>query len=458
MTAEDNGKIGFPGPARWPGLDELQVLRDGPHEFLLELARRYGHAVRYPIGPVRFYQFTHPDAVQQVLVTNQAGYGKDTFQYRLLSEITGDGLLTMDGPAWLERRRLAQPSFHRARITEFAPTFTHYAERLVARWEQPARTGEAVDVAADMMHVALQAVGKTLFGAEVGGRASALWRATLDVLHHLMFRARTFGVVPRWLPTSRNRRFRRSLAVLDETIYGTIRERRRADGPTAGETPDLLQRLMEARTEETGAGLTDRQLRDEMITLLIAGHETVASALTWTWHLLARHPESDAHLHDEITRVLDGKVPTAGDLGHLTYTGAVFQEAMRLYPPAWVITRRARAEQEVFGYQIPRGALVVLSPYVTQRHPDFWDDPDAFRPERFMEGASEGSHRYAYFPFGGGPHLCIGNHFALVEAALIISTVIQRYRLEPVEESSVVVDPGVTLQPKGGLPMRIRPR
>jgi cytochrome P450 len=399
----------FPGPARWPGLDELQVLRDGPHEFLLELSRRYGHAVRYPIGPFRFYQFTHPDAVQQVLVTDQTAYDKDTFQYRLLSEITGDGLLTMD-------------------------------------------------VAADMMHVALQAVVKTLFGAEVGDRASALWRATLDVLHHLMFRARTFGIVPRWLPTRRNRRFRASLGVLDETIYGTIHERRQADGLTAGETPDLLQRLMDARHEEMGEGLTDRQLRDEMITLLIAGHETVASALTWTWYLLATHPESDARLHHEISRVLDGALPTVDDLDQLTYTGAAFHEAMRLYPPAWVITRRARAEQEVQGFRVPRGALVVMSPYVTHRHPHFWDDPDAFRPERFLEGASDGRHRYAYFPFGGGPHLCIGNHFALVEAALIIPTVIQRYRLEPVEESSVVVDPGVTLQPKGGLPMHVRPR
>ncbi len=458
MTPGPVTQTAFPGPARWPGLDELQVLRDGPHEFLLELSRRYGHAVRYPIGPFRFYQFTHPDAVQQVLVTDQTAYDKDTFQYRLLSEITGDGLLTMDGPAWLQRRRLAQPSFHRARVAEFAPTFTHYAERLVARWERPARTGEPVDVAADMMHVALQAVVKTLFGAEVGDRASAMWRATLDVLHHLMFRARTFGIVPRWLPTRRNRRFRASLGVLDETIYGTIHERRQADGLTAGETPDLLQRLMDARHEEMGEGLTDRQLRDEMITLLIAGHETVASALTWTWYLLATHPESDARLHHEISRVLDGALPTVDDLDQLTYTGAAFHEAMRLYPPAWVITRRARAEQEVQGFRVPRGALVVMSPYVTHRHPHFWDDPDAFRPERFLEGASDGRHRYAYFPFGGGPHLCIGNHFALVEAALIIPTVIQRYRLEPVEESSVVVDPGVTLQPKGGLPMHVRPR
>ena len=246
--------------------------------------------------------------------------------------------------------------------------------------------------------------------------------------------------------------------MLDETIYGTIHERRQADAPTAGETPDLLQRLMDARHEETGEGLTDRQLRDEMITLLIAGHETVASALTWTWYLLATHPESDARLHDEVAQVLGGALPTANDLEHLTYIAAVFHEAMRLYPPAWVITRRARTEQKVVGHSLPRGALVVLSPYVTQRHPDFWDEPDAFRPERFLESTSEGRHRYAYFPFGGGPHLCIGNHFALVEAALIIATVIQRYRLEPVEESSVVVDPGVTLQPKGGLPMHVRPR
>jgi cytochrome P450 len=446
-----------PGPTGWPPLDELRVLRDGPHEFLRELTRRYGHAVRYPLGPVRFYLFAHPDAVQHVLVTNHRGYGKDTFQYRLLSEITSDGLLTMDGPAWLSRRRLAQPSFHRIRIAEFAPVFTLYAEALADRWHGAVRSGEPVDVAGDMMHVALQAVVKTLFGVEIGDRASALWQATLDVLHHVMFRARTLGIVPLWLPLARNRRFRRSLAVLDDAINGTIRDRRRA-GTTSPRPDDLLQRLMDAGDGHAESALTDRQLRNEMITLLIAGHETVASALTWTWHLLAAAPDADAALEDELHGVLGERLPTADDLPRLAYTRAVFDEAMRLYPPAWLITRRALANDVVEGVPVPRDALVVLSPYVTQRHLDFWDEPGAFRPERFLGPTAEERHRYAYFPFGGGPHLCIGNHFALVEATLMIATIARRYRLEAVPGRRVEVDPGVTLQPSGGLPMRVRTR
>lgn len=448
---------GWPGPGRWPGLRELETLRDGPHEFLLDLSDRYGHAVRFAVGPFRFYQLSAPETVQHVLVTNQANYGKRTFQYILLSEVTGDGLLTMDGMPWRTRRRLAQPSFHRARIHEFLPVFTTCAEQLAVRWEDAAAARETVDVAGEMMHVALQAVVRTLFSADVGNRADALWQATLDVLHHLMFRARTLGTVPRWLPTPGNRRFRRSLAVLDRAIYATIRERRAGRSGEA-ETPDLLQRLMDARDEETHSELSDRQLRDEMITLLIAGHETVASALTWTWHLLASAPDVDARMTEEIESVVGGQSMTADHLQRLPFTVAVFHEAMRLYPPAWVITRRALADDEVDGLRIPKGALVVLSPYVTQRHPDLWPDPTRFDPARFLEDGRGDRHRYAYFPFGGGPHQCIGNHFAIVEATAIIATIARRYRLEPATPGVVTVDPGVTLQPRGGLPMRVHRR
>jgi cytochrome P450 len=443
---------------RRPSLEQLKSLRQGPHEFLLALTHEYGHAVRYPLGPFRFHLFTDPDAVQHVLVGNHGNYGKDTFQYRLLSRITGDGLLTMDGPAWLARRRLAQPSFHRARVSEFAPTFTRYAEELVERWDAPSRAGVPIDIAEEMMHVALQAVVKTMFGADVGDRAGALWRATLEVLHHIMFQARTLGLLPPWLPTPGNRRFRRALAVLDEVIYHTIRERQRAGPAASAGPPDLLQRLMDANDEESGLQLSDRQLRDEMITLLIAGHETVASALTWTWHLLAETPEADAKLYSEVQQTVGDRLPTGDDLPRLVHTRAVFEEAMRLYPPAWVITRRAREDDDVQGYRVPRGALVVLSPYATQRHPDFWSEPERFDPARFLPGAAPDRHRYAYFPFGGGPHLCIGNHYALVEATLMIATIARRYRLETLPDQTVTVDPGVTLQPRGGLPMLLRRR
>jgi cytochrome P450 len=401
--------------------------------------------------------FTHPDAVQHVLVTQQRRYDKRTFQYRLLSDITGPGLLTTDGDLWLHRRRLQQPSFHRDRINELAPVFTHFAEQLALRWRDPAARGDPVDVAAEMMHVTLQSVVKALFSIEIGNRADKLAGAALTVLNHIMFRARTLGSVPRWLPVRLNRNARAALRLLDEAIMGTIAQRRRNESRPSADAPDLLARLMDARDPDTGESLTDGELRDEMITMLIAGHETVASALTWTWYLLAGNREADATLAEEVSRTVGKRTLTSEDLPQLPYAAAVFQEAMRLYPPAWIITRRATEADTVAGFLVPRGSLVVLSPYITQRHPDFWEEPERFDPERFL-AAEPSRHRYAHFPFGGGPHLCIGNHFAMVEGALIIATIARDYRLTLTDASAVSVDPGVTLQPRGGLSMKLEPR
>ena len=444
-----------PPPSVRPSLVQLQALRDAPHEFLVQLTARHGHVVRCSIGPLSFLSLTHPDAVQHVLVTRQRQYGKGTFQYRLLSEVTGGGLLTTDGDAWLGRRRLLQPSFHRDRIAQFAPVFAHFAERMVARWREPAERGETLDVGAEMMHVALQAVIKTLFGAEIGDRDDRLASATLTVLDHIMFRARMLGLVPRWMPLERNRKARSALRVLDEAIYDTIAHRRagrhvdRTDGPS-----DLLARLIGAPDEHGRAALTDRELRDEMITMLIAGHETVASALTWTWYLLARHPDVDRTLTEEVRAVCGDDPLTAGAASRLPYTAAVFQEAMRLYPPAWVITRRALDDDVIGDHRVRKGTLVVLSPYVTHRHPDFWADPDRFAPERFLAAGPSERPRYAYFPFGGGPHLCIGNHFAMVEAVLIIAAAARRYGFTVIGRAPDVVA-GVTLHPRDGLRMRV---
>lgn len=441
-------------PTVRPSLDELLALRNQPHAFLMRLAAQHGHVVQCVAGPLSFLSLTHPDAVQHVLVTRQRRYGKNTFQYRLLAEITGGGLLTTDGDTWLDRRRLLQPSFHRDHVAEFATEFVSFAERMVARWRGPAEREETLDIASEMMHVALQAVVKTLFGAEIGERDDRLARATLTLLDHIMFRARTLGLVPRWLPLGPNRAARAALRVLDEAIYGTIERRRSGerDGLPGGEV-DLLTRLMQADVHGR-APLTDRQKRDEMITMLIAGHETVASALTWTWYLLARHLEVERTLTDEIRDVCGEAPLTAATVSRLPYTAAVFQEAMRLYPPAWVITRRALEEDVIGEHRVRKGTLVVLSPYVTQRHPDFWTDPERFDPGRFLAMNPADRPRHAYFPFGAGPHLCIGNHFAMVEAVLIIAAVTRRYRLTMLGEPPSLVA-GVTLHPRDGLRLRL---
>ena len=444
-----------PGPGSRPPLDDLRTLRDGPHAFLLQIARQYGDIVRYPVGPLAAYLVVHPDGVKHVLQDNAKNYSKDTFQYNLLSSITGRGLLTSDGDFWLRQRRLAQPAFHRQRIAGFAGLMTAYAEAMLARWEDFAARGEPIDVAAEMMHLALQIVGKALFSIEIGSAADELAQATLVVLDHIVGRARTFGMVPQWLPTPGNLRYRKALAVLEDAVNATIAQRRRDPGNTA----DLLAMLMSARDAETAVrGMTDRQLRDEMMTILIAGHETVASALAWTWYLLATDPAAEAKLHAELAAVLGGRTPQVDDLPDLRYTQAVFEEALRLYPPAWIITRKALADDEILGCRVPANALVVASPYVTHRQAALWPDPEAFDPDRFSEERAAGRPRFAYYPFGGGPRLCIGDQFAMTEAKLVIATVAQRCRLIPVPGHPIAVEPGVTLRPKHGLLMRIEMR
>ncbi len=439
-----------PGPGYRPQRDELRTLQRGPHEFILRVARQYGGLVRYPVGPLAVYLVSEPDWVRHVLQDNNKGYDKATFQYQLLSSITGRGLLTSDGDFWLRQRRLAAPAFHRGRIADLDTLMTGAITAMLDRWDGFAHRGQPIDVAAEMMHVALQIVAKAMLGIEIGDEADTLAQSTLVVLDHIVGRARLFGMMPEFLPTAGNRRHRAAMQVLDAAAYDAI-ARRRKEGPTG----DLLSMLMSAEDAETGERMTDRQLRDEVMTLLIAGHETVASALAWTWHLLGQHPGVEAQLHAELASVLGGRTPTAADLSRLALTDRVFSEAMRLYPPAWIITRRALADDEIGGCRIPQNALVVTSPYVTHRLEAYWPDPDAFRPERFTAEQTAARPRFAYYPFGGGPRLCIGNHFAQVEAALVIAMVAQRYSLRPVPGHPIEVEPGVTLRPRHGLPMTL---
>jgi cytochrome P450 len=442
-----------PGPGYRPNKEELRPLQQGPHEFILAVARQYGGIVRYPVGPLTVYLATEPDYVRHVLQDNNKGYSKATFQYKLLSSITGQGLLTSDGDFWLRQRRLAQPAFRRQHVARFMAIMADAVEVMLARWDGHARRGEALDIAAEMMHVALQIVAKAMFGAEVGDRADDLAQATLTVLDHIVARARTFGLTPTFLPTAANRHYWRSMKVLDDAVNRTIAERRKA-----GPADDLLSMLMQAQDAETGHRMTDQNLRDEVMTMLIAGHETVASALAWTWYLLGEHPEEAANLHAELADVLGGRTPTADDLPALRYTDMVFSEALRLYPPAWIITRKALEDDDIGGYRIPANSLVVTSPYVTQRLGQYWPEPEAFEPGRFTAAEIAMRPRFAYYPFGGGPRLCIGNHFAQVEAAVVISMVAQRYTLRPVPGHPVEVEPGVTLRPKHGLVMTLHRR
>lgn len=427
------------------------IQKDAPG-FLCDLAARYGDIAFLSIGSLPVYSISHPDGIKHVLQDQYRRYSKNTIQYNALATITGRGLLTSDSNLWLRQRRLAQPAFARHRLAALDGIVVPAAAAMLERWQTSALTGKPLDVDGEMMRLALEIVGKALFQIDLSRDAQRLTQAVLTALDHIIYRARNIIVPPDFIPTPRNLRFRRALRILDESVYGLIADRR-----AAGQLgDDLLGMLLQARDEETGEPMSDEQVRDEVLTMLIAGHETVASALTWTWQLLSQHPPQRECVRAEVQRVLGNRLPTTADLPHLPYVGQVFSEALRMYPPAWVITRQAVEEDEILGFPIPVGALVILSPYVVHHQPAFWEMPDQFLPERFAPEDVARRHRFAYIPFGGGPRLCIGSHFATIEAELIIAMVAQRFELTLATKGTVEMDALVTLRPRHGLPMIAR--
>jgi cytochrome P450 len=411
--------------------------------FLPETRARYGDVVFVPtlFGP--FYLVTHPDGVRRVLQENHQNYDKNVPDYHLVRLVLGNGLLTNDGASWLQQRRLIQPAFHRQRVAGLGRVMTESALGWLERLEASGAVerGTPVDIAHDMADVALSIAGKALFGDDLGGETSRVGRA-LTTANNLVGKS-LYQPWVIFLPTPQRRRLdaarRELLAIVDELIAKRRQSRQSHD--------DLLQMLLDARDEETGAGMDAQQLRDEVLTLLLAGHETTANVLTWTFLLLAQRPDVEAKSAEEYRRVLDGRPPAIEDLPNLPYNRMVIEEVMRLYPPAWGFGRRAVGDDEIGGYAIPRGAYVSVFPYLTHRHPDFWERPDEFIPERFSAESAAGRPRYAYFPFGGGPRLCIGNQFALYEAQLVLATILPRYRLRLAPGTVVAPEPLVTLRP-----------
>jgi cytochrome P450 len=426
-------------------------MRRDPLGLLTEVAREYGDVARLRIGSASIFLVSHPELVREVLVTRNRGFIK-TMVMRRTKRLLGEGLLTSEGDDHLRQRRLAQPAFHRDRIAGYARTMVDDADRLADGW----RDGEELDAHREMMRLALGIAGKTLFGAEVGGAQAAEIGEALDSALRLFRRALVpfAGLIDR-LPLPSNRRFFRSRDRLDERIFRMIRQRR-ASGEDTG---DLLSMLILAEDPEAdGATMSDEQVRDEAVTLLLAGHETTANALAWTWYLLARHPAAEAALHAEVDAVLGGGLPTADDLPRLPYTRAVLAESMRLFPPAWVISREAVEELEIGGVVVPRGAMVFLSEWVIHRDPRFWEDPERFLPERWLDGLAERLPRFAYFPFGGGPRKCIGEAFAWTEGVLVLATLARRWRLRLLPGQRVEPLPLITLRPRNGIRVRVEAR
>jgi len=389
------------------------------------------------------YVFRHPDHLEQVLVTKARSFSKQHSAFRVIGQVLGNGLLNSDGDTWRRQRRLVQPAFGKQRLTEYAAAMVAEADAEIAGW----RDGETRDVATAMMEMTLRIVCSTLFGYDSTRDA--------DTVRHAMNRLQTsLGGIPLPLPAAINpsvRMLERSRADLDRIIYRLIDER------SPGEPhEDLLQRLVDA-VDDDGTTLTREEVRDQLVTLYLAGHETTSNALTWAFHLLSHEPDAEARLHEELDAVLGGRLPTAEDLPRLRWTEQCFTEAMRLYPPVYVVSRKAREEVEIGEWTLPAGSEVVIWIWHTHRDPRFWDEPWACRPERFSPEAREGRPRLAYLPFGAGPRACIGKVFAQWEGTLALATIASRYRLEGTGRS-VELNPRITLAPAGGLPMRVRRR
>ncbi len=436
-------------PPSPPGLfligHALQILRR-PFDFAREFARAHGDVVRVRLGPLVFYLVNHPDGIEQVLRRDHRLFIKDRGT-RLLAQVLGQGLLTSEGDVWRRQRRLAQPAFQAEQIQRYAPGIVQATAQLLASWHDGAQR----DIHADMTRLTMEAAAQTFLGASMADKADCVGRAMQTVMEHF---ANLLTLIPghAWLPLPGNLRFRRACRALDAVMYETIAQRRhRPDGD------DLLSRLLAARDED-GAAMTDRQLRDELVTLFLAGHETTAVALTFCFYLLALHPEVERTLHAELDQVLQGEPPSAAHLPRLTYTDCVVKEAMRLYPPVPSIGREATCDVEVLGYHLPKGAQVSLTQWVVHRDPRWFDDPDTFRPERWHNDLIRRLPRGAYFPFGDGPRICIGNLFAGMEATLVLAAIAQRFRLALPPGFQLDLLPSVTLRPRHGLPMRVRAR
>ena len=431
-----------PGPTGHPLAGNLFDYTRDHLGFLTRCAREYGDVVGLRFVNVPVYLLNHPDHVEYVLVQNHRNFIKSKGVRHSLGFL-GDGLLTSEGSFWRRQRRLAQPAFHRERIDAYGGAMVECAERAISGW----KGNETRDVHEDMGRLALDVVAKTLFGTLLTVEFEEVGAALETITQRFTGRGGILFHIPEKVPTPANLRFRRAIRLLDGIIYKII-EGRRAGGERDG---DLLSMLLEARDEETGESMSDRQLRDEVMTIFLAGHETTANALSWTWYLLARHPEAEVRLLEELGEVLGGCAPTVGDLPRLRYTDMVVKESMRLYPPAWAFGRETVEDCEIGGYHVPAGTQLVMSQWVMHRDPRYYKRAGEFRPERWVDGSVEELPPYAYFPFGGGPRLCIGRSFAKMEAVLLLATIAQKFRLRLAQDRPVEPQPSITLRPRNGM-------
>lgn len=416
--------------------------------FLESLAKDHGDISFLRLLNIPICFINRPEYIESVLVSGVSDFTKSK-DYAPLKILMGNGLLTSEGEFWRRQRKLVQPAFHRERIAAYAQTMVQYAEKMVAEW----RDAETRDAHKDMMKLTLDIVGKTLFGADVASDAAEVGEAVKAAMERYLSVAWFMFFLPPSLMAPGNLLFRGSLRRLDTVIYRIIRSRRESQYDPG----DLLSMLLQEQAED-GSRMTDQQLRDEVMTLFLAGHETTANALVWTWYLLSLNPEAEARLHAELKEVLGGCSPRLEDLQRLRYTQMVVKESLRLFPPAWGIGRETLKEIRLGGYRVPAGTNVFISQWVMHRDPRYFERPEEFRPERWTEEFETQLPKFAYFPFGGGPRVCVGASFASMEAALLLATIAQRYRLALVPGHPVKPLASVTLRPKHGIRVTLHQR
>jgi cytochrome P450 len=447
-----------PGPRGLPLLGSAHKLASGSLELISDATRAHGETVMLRFGPIRFVIINRPEDVRHVLVKNHRAYAKSR-SYEPLRLLLGNGLVTSEGPLWTRQRKLMQPAFHRQRLAGFAETMVTCTMKHLDRWDAREAAGEReLDVHAEMMRLTFVIVGQTLFSVDLSRDACGFGDALTTAIRYASARTESLSqLLPAWLPTPANLRFRRARRVLDRVVARMIAERRASSTTRAA---DLMAMLMAATDESGTERMSDVQLRDEVMTLVAAGHETTSNLLTWTFLLLAQHPEIERRLHAELTRALGARPPTFTDLDALVYTEQVINESMRLYPPVWMIERAAVSDDQLGDppCRIPKGTIVGVCPWTLHRNPRLWANPEAFDPERFTPTRAAERPRYAFLPFGAGPRMCIGNGFAMMEAKLLLATILQRYRLELIGGQQITLDPGITLRPARPIRMSLHRR
>jgi cytochrome P450 len=439
-----------PGPAGYPLVGILPHLRRNSLQFLTDAARQYGDVVLLRLGPRTAYFLRHPDHIAYVLQTNHRNYRK-SHAVEQLKPFLGAGLATSDGDLWRRQRRLIQPAFHRQQMAIFAAIVIETTAALLDRWHAREPRTAPIDILQEMMHLTGAIIVKALFGTTLRDTDRTLLNDFRVVTQYSMERILAITAWSAHFPTAKRRHYRHALRRLEETVWHIIDTRRRS-----GARPDdLLSLLLVAHDPETGGRMSDQQLRDEVMTMFFAGHETTGLALAWTWYLLATHPEVAERLRCELATVLQRRAPTLQELPNLPYTRMVIQETLRLYPPAWMLSRTPLTDDVIGGYHVLAHTTVLLSQYVTHRHPQFWEHPDHFDPERFTPERAADRPHFAYFPFSGGPRQCIGEPLALLEAQCIVALIAQNYHLALSPGHQVIPSAGLTLRPYGGLPMTL---